>query len=310
MSSTVRPTQAVTDYFEVADSSGDPVTGLGNNDFTVEAALDGQAISIASEIGEVSAAERPGYYYIRFTAPATVGSLLVVVRNTLYFPRGLSEQYFVAPSGSAESGAQLVQITVTDGENPISGVLVNIYDSTETVKVLGNLLTDTVGQLSVALDNGSYKVLLSKQLIDFGTTKDLVVSGATSVEYEGTPPTIYAPTSDDHCVLYGFLGDIFTSQVRNAELSFELFGTNLFTFGGRMLDRTKKIIRTDGNGRFSVEVYRSSAIDPEYSNRPEPRYKITLMTTGDSRLFQLPDVETLNIADATFDNDGTDEWQV
>jgi hypothetical protein len=304
----IRPGQIVQDYFFLPDAGGQPVTG--ETDFDVTSNLGGSPIALAVSVTEIDAAARPGEYSVVFTSPSTLGSLFVTIKNDTHAPSGFSAQYFIDPSASGETGNQLVTITVTDGTNPISGVRVSILDSSETFNIFSNLTTNSLGQIQVGIDNGSYKVLLSKQLIQFNATEDLDVSGATTVTYTGTPVSILAPTDDTKTVLSGFIQTLVGDNRPNYEIVFELKGTNLVTEGGIWLDRAPISVLTDDTGMFAVELFRTSTIVPEKSNRAEPRYKMTFPETGDSFLFQLPDEDTVNIADVEFDNDGMNEWEV
>lgn len=93
------------------------------------------------------------------------------------------------------SGANSVTITVQEADlTPIPDVSVVILNSAETLTLLTGT-TNAIGQLVVALNNGTYKVRLSKAMVNFTVPETLVVSGTTADAYTGDPITPTAPAS-------------------------------------------------------------------------------------------------------------------
>lgn len=105
----------------------------------------------------------------------------------------------VASVISSPSGASAVAINVQEADTtPINTVKVAIYDATNTV-LLGSGTTDASGQFAFTIDNGNYKIRLSKLQTNFSATEDLVVSGITSATYIGEVLTIPVPSDPQVC---------------------------------------------------------------------------------------------------------------
>jgi hypothetical protein len=93
------------------------------------------------------------------------------------------------------AGANQVTITVEEADHtPIPDVSVLILNSGQSI-TLQSATTDASGQVVVALNDGTYKVRLSKAMVNFTTPETLVVSGATSEEFTGTLVSPTAPST-------------------------------------------------------------------------------------------------------------------
>jgi len=91
------------------------------------------------------------------------------------------------------SGANVVTITVEEADHtPIPDASVRILNSAETLTLLTGT-TDVSGQLVVALNDGSYKIRLSKAMVNFTTPETLTVSGTTAKTCTGTVVSPTAP---------------------------------------------------------------------------------------------------------------------
>jgi hypothetical protein len=85
------------------------------------------------------------------------------------------------------TGANIVTINVVDGDsNPIEGVSVFIWNSSNTTFITRGRSTDSSGNSVVNLDNGVYAVRLVKLGYSFTFPEVLTVSGDTSAQYVGS----------------------------------------------------------------------------------------------------------------------------
>jgi len=94
-----------------------------------------------------------------------------------------------------DSGANMVTITTQESNGiPIPDVSVMVFNTAETLK-LKTGITDTDGQLSIALNDGFYKIRLSKAMVNFAMPNTLVVMGNTTKTCIGTPVSFTAPSA-------------------------------------------------------------------------------------------------------------------
>lgn len=109
-----------------------------------------------------------------------------------------------AVAASAISATNQTTITVqTAGGTPIPDVGVTIKNSAQTATVRIKR-TDANGQVVIALDDGSYKILLSLAGYTFTVPETLTVSGTTAKTCIGTAIDIGAPADSDACRVYDF----------------------------------------------------------------------------------------------------------
>jgi len=107
-------------------------------------------------------------------------------------------------TGGGASGSNVVEITVTDGEDvPIQEVKVEIWNSDESVLVTYGT-TDAEGVVNLTANDGTYRVRMIKGGWSF-TTQNLTVDGAESVTYTGESRSVPGPASPDVCRLYEYL---------------------------------------------------------------------------------------------------------
>ena len=108
--------------------------------------------------------------------------------------------------GLVPTGARqiTVQVYETGGTTPIPDVTVSIMDNGETVTI-GRKVTDSNGQVVVALDDATYKVRLSKAGVVFTVPETVVVTvDATEILY-GDTVVIAAPADPGACRVYDYL---------------------------------------------------------------------------------------------------------
>ena len=93
------------------------------------------------------------------------------------------------------SGANMVTITVEEADHtPIPDASVRILNNAETLTLLTGT-TNVSGQLVVALNDGSYKIRLSKAMANFTVPETLTVSGATAKTCTGIVVSPTAPSA-------------------------------------------------------------------------------------------------------------------
>jgi hypothetical protein len=137
-----------------------------------------------------------GRYMVTGTVPATYTTNDVVQISVTATVNGISGKAVINDFIVEEDvGANTVTITVEEADHtPIPDVSVEIYNAAQTVKLKSGM-TDVNGQLVVALNDGSYKIRLSKAMVNFTTPETLTVSGATAKTCTGVPVSVTAPSA-------------------------------------------------------------------------------------------------------------------
>jgi hypothetical protein len=205
------------DDFTVANPSGDLITGLVQGDFTIllydptETEVSGSVPVTITELGF-------GNYRLTFT-PNLVGDWLVIISNVTYFRWGQRRNYQVYASdfddlGNLGPGNRVVEITVKDSvtTDPVPAVWTEVWNATSTTRIAFGY-TDSNGEITFQLYDGSYKVYLSKigQYV-FTVPEDLTVSASppppdVEVEYIGVQFVAPTPPSPELCMVYGWEQD-------------------------------------------------------------------------------------------------------
>ena len=159
-------------------------------------------------------------------------------------------------------GASMVTITVETGAAvPISGAQVDVFDASNTNFVL-RAFTNVSGQLSLALDDGSYAVRLFASGFSFTVPETLTVSGATAVTYVGTGlVTITPPSAPNLCVIFGTLRD--AGGNAHAGVCLEFISTVPQVVSGVQETNRLQSVVTDANGFFEIELERNAAVTVE-----------------------------------------------
>lgn len=123
-------------------------------------------------------------------------------------------------TASSGPGANQTTITVNDSvPAPILEVEVQVWNSGQTV-LLDTKTTNASGQVVFALNDGSYKVVLSKPQYSFTVPEDLTVSGVTTDTYTGAPIVITPGAGAGECEV-----SVFTSSQKPSVPLASLEGT-------------------------------------------------------------------------------------
>lgn len=209
----VNGSTATVDFFVVANDGVTGVTGLSG--FAVKlynpsnAEVSGSVAVTVTELGN-------GWYRATFT-PNAVGKWALSLTHATYgvYEGGIDVYAQLFDNLGPGVGARTVRITVEDDvtTNPIQDVTVQVYDATSTTRHL-LATTDSSGQVNCLLNDGSYKVYLSKiGAYTFTVPEDLTVSDGAGVPdvsqtYQGTAFSPSAPPSPDMCTVYGWAFDV------------------------------------------------------------------------------------------------------
>jgi hypothetical protein len=237
-----------------------------------------------------------GDYATVFT-PNLTGRWLIIITHATFFPEGKRNDYDVYNQlfddiDGAGSGSNIVTFTVQEvGSGPlIPDCTVQIFDATlTTLYAFG--LTDAAGQLLRNLDDGNYKVMLKKlgQYTFDPLPKDLVVSGATPVLYEGAPFNPSSPPSPGTCVVWGFLHDI-SDDPAARDVVANLVDYKFFTTGGIQVIKSAKTVTAGPDGYWELVLNRSGEYTAE-------NVKYSFKVGGVSMCeYIIPDIDNINFA--------------
>jgi len=288
MSSIAKKNELAVDAFMVADKKRNPISGIAPGAFTVElydptgSEVSGTITVTISELGG-------GAYRTSFT-PNSVGNWMLVVKHSTYFKAGKSENYRVFNrlfddlfGGGA--GNRVVEITVEDDAttDPIPGVWIEVYDASIT-NLLAFGFTDMSGQITFMLDDGIYKVYLSKlgYYVFSPLPKDLTVSSSlpppdVQITYQGTAFDPGTPPSADTCVVYGWEQDAQGTGLA-VKVQAEIVGDQNFLetnphIVGTVIEVTSDLTHMNGPGYWSMTLLKSGAFA---SGDRKVVYKFTL----------------------------------
>ena len=157
---------------------------------------------------------------------------------------------------SAGDGARTIIFTLTDGAGTVAnGLKTQVEDGSGNL-VAGPLPTDSLGQRTYYLDDGSYKLVTPSTAVWQGNSEEVTVSASASVDVTLTAQTLPTPSAADKYVIilnaadeYGDLvgADAWTVKVTDVRPR-GLSTANLVQLTER------NAITVDGNGQASFEV--------------------------------------------------------
>ena len=137
------------------------------------------------------AANRPGEYYYDFANANITTSVRATTANASVVDKLVVGDIVFQGTSPDPSGANTVTLTIqAPGGTAQAGASVTIKNAAETATIYAGV-TDASGQVVVALNNGTYHVLVSKPGVATWSTTVVVVSGTTAQTIVGT---LFAPT--------------------------------------------------------------------------------------------------------------------
>lgn len=167
-------------------------------------------------------------------------------------------------SGGGTEPETLIVLASADSTQ-LQGVRVTIRTIDQSTVKVDGLTTDVNGKLILDLDADSFFVALSaNNYIQKNDT--IVVAGG------GQTDTLFmqafdpgSPSSADLCIVYGWVYDIHGDSVKGAEVTVEILSDSSevgITSGGVWINlySYKRKTETDATGKFSLEVYKTSAL--------------------------------------------------
>jgi hypothetical protein len=210
---------------------------------------------------EVDATNEPGQYAYVFPNPGTVASYRVYFRHTAA-PVGFASELHsvVAEPASATAGARLVTLTVHDAAAaPVPYCIVDVYDSSNTVLLTRLSDDDGNGSVQLYLDDGTYKVRVSKARFAQDTLPaTLTVAGATSLTITGAVTPTPAATDPLLCLVSGYVLDASGSPVANAPVEF--YASTPQALGQDIFGQRALRLSTDSTGYVEAELMRSALV--------------------------------------------------
>ena len=219
---------------------------------------------------EIDAVLAPGFYTAVIT-PAAAGDLVVFARYTggVVGPGYWQFDVFTADISdlsvllAAYTGAATATITVEDAvAAPIANVQVDIYASDDTTLLVSGLVTDALGVVTVALNDGSYRVHLTKSRVEFTTPEVLTMSGATAVTYSGVVAAAGVPVSPALCTVYGTLTDLAGTALVATGVRATVVGHPTIVGGAGVSVETPETW-TDADGYFELTLLRTAVVNLE-----------------------------------------------
>lgn len=154
---------------------------------------------------EPFAASRPGYYTYNWTAVSgNYAAIALCTATTATFKRFSMGLVVTDPPATPPLGANTVTLTIQAGAGtPQSGAIVTIKNSAETTTFdVG--ITNASGVFTTHLNDGSYKVIVTKASYATWSTTSLTVSGTTAQTIVGTLISVLAPASPGLCGIFIF----------------------------------------------------------------------------------------------------------
>ena len=100
--------------------------------------------------------------------------------------------------GIQGANAITIQMYETGGTTPIVDDTIAIWNSDQSL-MLGAPKTDSNGQISIGLDDGTYKIVSQKAGVEFDVPETMVVTVPATFTYYGTPETYPVPSNPDAC---------------------------------------------------------------------------------------------------------------
>jgi len=302
---TTKVSTAFYDVLSVYDLDGSKLTGLSSSDFSVSFYKDGAAqsalsytLSEISSTGEYALAIADGFPSNGFwVVSAECEDADATFRTDVEVRTAdIDTVYSIVYGGF---GSEQVNISLTDSAHddaPVVGAKINVWNAAGTAFVtFGTSGAD--GLTSLLLDPGSYLVKTFKAGLSAGS-KTVTVEDTDSLQTFGISVEsveITAPSSPNMCRIYAD----FIDQTGDAVENFEVSVTNLFdpsASSGLAVVESSASYSTNAVGHIEFDVVIGT------------RVKVSLITTGLTRDFTVPNQPTSNLL--TLLGSATDPFKV
>lgn len=193
------------------------------------------------------------------TSPAAIGSsvwdALLASHNTPATFGGAINNCCATAAGASQ-----VVINIQDlASAAVQGAQVDIFDATNTT-FLSRHFTDVAGQVTIAIDDGTYAVRIWASGYAFTVPETLVVSGDGSATFQGQSflsPS--APSGPDKCVIFGQVLDVGGSPVVGAEV--DAYAVTPQVGGGYVIGPQVASTITNTMGYFELELLRNALVN-------------------------------------------------
>jgi len=161
--------------------------------------------------------------------------------------------------GAGVDGTFQIDVTTEDLlAVPTQGAQIDIYDATNT-NFINRFYTDLSGQVSLALDAGTYKLRILAQGVAFTIPETLVVTVDASETYTGTAIEVTTPPADPAvCRIYGVVEDAAGIVVAGAHI--EAWAVTPQAANVVQLSERLAVTSTDATGQFELDLVRNSTV--------------------------------------------------
>jgi len=280
--------QAQTINILLLNAAGAPVSLLTPADVTLEYMRVGDLAFNPFALNPANFVEiLAGFYQITLDSIVTAieGNLVLRLTGIPFDWTGL--RYYV--QGTANLGNVQTTITIVDATLvPLPETQVDIWDSGMTGLIWSGT-TDVAGQVNVAINPGTYNVLLRRHRTVFTVPEILTVVGPApvTVQYTGAELSLVTPTNPDTCVVFGDIFDIDgvpDDQVSPESIIITARRTRSpIATGTRLYSLDPSEVRADASGHFEILLARNLKV-----NLKIPRI-------GLDKTFTVPDAPSADI---------------
>jgi hypothetical protein len=158
----------------------------------------------------------------------------------------------VTVGNNAVVGARQVTVHVeTAAHVAIADCSVSVFDSANT-NLIDRKMSSAGGNAVFALDDGSYRVRLSKAGSSFTVPETLTVSGDGTVTYTGSAYAVPTPVLPSGCVISGTVRDASGEAIAGAAV--DAYALTPQHVGSVHYGKALASTVTDNNGNYSIEL--------------------------------------------------------
>lgn len=156
-------------------------------------------------------------------------------------------------------GAYQIDVTVEDDSAlPVQGCQVDIFDGTNTIHLF-RVWTDVNGEVSIALDVGTYNARLFASGYSFTVPEPFTVSADGSELFSGVAlSSLVVPSAPNLCVIFGTIRDALGQPI--AAACVEAYAITPQTVDGSQKGERVGSTSTDVNGWFQMELVRTTTV--------------------------------------------------